>query len=607
LAAEPSLGFVLHFITGLGTWVGILIFYHWIGLFSAWPLLSTAAIILFAERRSLSQFGRWCLKQAECSALQNPFNTFVSLLLLFLIAFNIAEAIRPMPIGYDDMTHYMNRVALMTERESLLEGASRYDFELLATGISIALGESGQQLFALSFGAYGLIIGTLFIFLFARGYFGFRAGLVAATLFLSLPMGPALALLETKPDSLLLPLTVALAWFLVAAVRSNHLPFFYFACFSFGLALCTKLTGAIFLPGLVIGFFFVTVAGRRPWLETVRVALLSVFFFALAFAPWFGHGELRQAAMYLRPDTAPTLSEDLSTELWDNGQKCSFLGQTEDMLRFDPEPGWSPKEVLAAPWHLTMNRYVSLFATEFGFLYLALLPLGLLAALRTSRPWRSPASRPIVLIMATAIGAIALWGIYAEHVAWYLYPVFPLLSILAALVFEHYRERRVLHWLLAALIVLGLVGNTLVRMKFGSSEPRLRYAAGAISASQYAESVFPGYPKSMQILNHDPGARILVAGSRHWYGIRDNDARAYLDTHLEAVSCLLNRSGPDGTLAALQRLGIRYVFFPKSLLSEIDGTSRPTFTKKIRELVEFNRTHLQVEWGSASHMIYRVP
>ncbi len=609
-SVRPDLLFTLRFITGLGVWVGILILYHWIGLLGTRPLLYTAVVIFLLEYRRLTDIVRACLQKSELPVTRDPFSLLIGIFLLFLIAFNIAETVRPLPTGYDDMIHYMNRVTLMTERQSLLEKASLYDFELLAAGISIATGESGpgQQRFALSFGAYGLLIGTLFIFLFGRALFGFRAGLVAAAIFLSAPMGPALALLETKPDSLLMPIVIAMVWFLLEAERSKNTAVLYLACYSFGLVMGTKLTGAIFAPGLAFGFLFIVWTGHLSWFKTIRTALFSLFFFSLAFAPWLLHGELEKARAYLHPDTQTTLNEDLSQELWGNGGKCSFLGQTEDMLRFDPEPGWSLKEIVMAPWHMTMNRYVSLFATEAGFLYLAILPLGLLILFRVPRAaWLNETSKPILLIAVTVLGAVALWGIYAEHIAWYLYPVLPLFSLLVAAVFEYHQKFRILYWLLATLILIGIFGNSLVRMKFGSAEPRLRYAAGTISADAYAEAVFPGYRASMDILNLDPEARILVAGSRHWYGIRDNDTRAYLDTHLEAFSCLLNRYGPDGTLAALKHLDVRYIFFPKSLLNELDGTSRPTFTKKISEFVEFSRTHLRVVWGSPYHIIYEVP
>ncbi len=606
--AESALRFVLQWIVGIGTWVGILILFHWIGLLGARPILFLIAIILLTERHRLIEVGRRCLNTTEYPALQKPFNIVVSALLLFLFAFNIVEAIRPIPTGYDDMTHYMNRVSLITERLTLPDGALHYNFELLAAGISIVTGESEEQMFALSLGVYGLLIGTLFTFLFGRARFGFQTGLVAATTFLSLPMGPALALLETKPDSLLLPLTIALVWFLVEAVRIRHLPYFYFACFTFGLALGTKLTGAIFLPALILGFIVITWRHPIPWIPMLRVGVRSLFFFVLALAPWLIHAELGKVETALHPDTSTTLSEDLTTELWGSGEKCSYLGQTEDMLRFDPEPGWDLKETVMAPWHLTMNRYVSLFATEFGFLYLALLPFGLLfVPFQSSRALLAEIMKPAAFIVVTAIGAIILWGIYAEHIVWYLYPVFPLFSILITLVFAYSHNYRMLTWFLAALFIVGLMGNTAVRMKFGSSEPRLRYAAGVISGATYTESVFPGYRISMEVLNLYPDARIFVTGSRHWYGIENSDTRAYMDTHLEAFSCLLNRHGPDGMLAALQRLDVRYILFSKSLLSELDGKARPTFSKKIRDFVEFSRTHLRVEWGSASHIIYRVP
>ena len=604
---RPGILFALRFITGLGAWTGFLIFFHWLGLLNARSIIFTILALSFIERRRLIEIGKWCLKKIPGTTLSDSFAIFLATILLFLVVFNIAETIRPMPIGYDDMTHYMNRVALMTERQSLLDGASRYNFELLAAGIGIAIGESSQSMLSLSFGAYGLLIGTLFVFLFARELISARAGLIAASLFLSIPMGPALAILETKPDSLLLPIAIAIAWLLAEADRTKNRIFAYFACFSFGLAIGTKLTGAIFAPGIVLGCLFVAWRSQLSWTETLRAAFFSCVFFALGLGPWFLHGQLNQAKVYLHPHTETTFSEDLSQELWGGGQKCSFLGQTEDMLRFDPEPGWNLREIVTAPWHMTMNRYVSLFATEFGFLFLAILPFGFLAFFRKDSRESMRKSGSLAIIFVTLTGATLLWGMYAEHIVWYLFPLLPLGTLLIAWIFEKLCTNQSLRWLLMLLIIASLIGNSLVRMKFGSSEPRLRYSAGAISTPQYTEAVFPGYGASMEILNLDPESRILVTGSRHWYGIRDNDRRAHMDTHLEAFSCLLNRYGADGTLATLQRLDVRYILFSKSLLSEYESTSRPTFTKKIREFVEFSQTHLQIVWGSSSHMIYQIP
>lgn len=605
---RPALLFVIHFIVGIVTWTALLILYHWIGLLSAGALLITATAILLAERHSLSLFGRQCFQRFEPSIPHNPFNAFIIGLLLFLVAFNVSETLRPTPTGFDDMTFYMNRVALMTERHSLIDGTAPYAFELLATGIGIVLDESGQQFFALSFGAYGLLIGALFVFLLGRAYFGTPSGLIAATIFLSTPMGAALAFLETKPDSLLLPVTVAMTWFILEAYHSKRLIFFCLACLGFGLAISIKLTGAIFIPGLTIGFFLLIWKRQRNWFSVLRAALLGLIFFVLPLLPWYLHDELGKAKVYLYPQTETTLIEDIHQELWGAGRRCPFLGQTEDMLRFDPNPGWNLKEIITSPWDITMNQGAGLYATEAGFLFLALLPFGFLAFFRLpEKSFRQPYSTTVRLFVIISTGAIVLWGISGTPVIWYAYPVLPLLSILVAFILDRSRDFRIIYFFLVFLTVTGLMANTLVRMKFGDSEPRLRYAAGAISADEYSESVFPGYHAAMDILNQDQRAKILVTGSRYWYGIRENDRRAYLDTHLEAIDCLLNRYDPDTALTVLRRLGIRYILFSRSLLSEIHSDRRPTLQAKVIRFTDFAGQYLPIVWGSPQHTIFEIP
>lgn len=604
---KPPLQFVISLLVGLTFWCAFILGLSWIGMLVAPAIWFGIALVLWLTRVKLIELLTWMIQPIHWLPPRAGFTIVLCFGVLYLVALNLNETLRPAPTGFDDMTHYMNRVQLMTERQTILPVPmlSPLVFETIATSISIATTEVSQR-FALTLGTFGLFLGVFIIFVLTRQYLGTSAALLASLITLTLPLGPALTFLETKPDSLLTPVVAALAWLLIEYWRTRKLKYFLLAIFTLGLALTIKLTAIIFLPGVIT--VFVLVAGHdfmplKTFLASVGLAFLA---FAAPLVPWYLHAQFSALTEYYSPSQL-TLSNALATTL--PGQTCSFSGQTEDMLRFDPTPGLSGHEIIVLPWTLTMNQ-AGLFATEVGPIFLALLPFTLLLWRRTR--WRDAwdeSSALFSVLTLLSLSAAMIWTMYGERVTWYLYPVFPLLAVLVAALTTQIRmmANRPLVLLCLTLIAVGSLGSTLVRMKFSHAPALLGYAAGSVAATDYLEASFNGYEEAMRILNRDPEARIIVFGSRFWYGITDNDRRALLDTYLEHFACLLATHGPDDLLTQLRNLDIRYILFSKSMLAENASNYRPTYIKKVRAFVDWSATHLRVVWGSPSHIIYSVP
>ncbi|MFZ1626670.1 MAG: glycosyltransferase family 39 protein [Candidatus Moraniibacteriota bacterium] len=604
--------FFVRLAVGLSLWVSFLI------ALSALHILSPAAIWLivtlmaFREWRYLVTLMRWCLR---CDTWSIDIKNHLLIMMtigVFLFALNIAEAIRPDPVGYDDMTYYMSRANLMAEKATLIPGGNPFPFELLAAGIRIASADD-TMLLALSLGVYGLFLGIAVLFAFGRSVFNARVGIIAATIMLSLPIGPALAIAETKPDALLFPITTLFFWSLLRWLQTTNIRNFYFSLFLFGFALSIKLT-ALFLSGpLLVSLllFFTTTRPRQP-IPSIRHGLLAGLLFVLPLLPWIWYGASTQPGIRfsaplqnIADSSAPTLHHDIEEVL--GSISCSSTASIEDFARFHSSRG-PIAGLFFLPWDLTMNLTVTAFAAEIGIIFLAILPIWV-TSVYPFRKYLLPTIRkqPAFHITLLALSYALLWIIFAERIPWYGYPGLALLTLLAAHTIEQFRSPRFLGYFLVAILITGLIGNSLVRMKFSGASGHLQYAGGLINAEEFLNATFPGLITLKSAFNTNPNVRVYVTGSRLWYAIENKTDRAYMDSHLDTFDCLLRTYGTDGTLEKFQALDIRYVFFSRTLLQELKSEKNPTFHAKVERFTDFAGKYLRVVWGSPYYMLFEVP
>lgn len=611
--------FFIRLAVGASIWVSFLIVLSGLGIFSQAAIGLAAILIAIYERRYLFTLIRWCDVQDHWLInVKNP--TFLLIALgLFLLALNIGEAVRPAPVGYDDMTAYMNRVNLMTEARALIPGGNPFPFELLATGIRIASGDETMML-AMSLGVYGLFLGIALLYAFGQSIFSSRTGLIAALIVLSIPMGPALAIAEVKPDALLFPIATLFFWSLFATIQTKDLRYSFFAIFLFGFALSIKLTAFLLILPLILTFGILLYTQKSLLSPlSLRHSVAAGIFFLLPLLPWIWYGMSTRTAAdpihltsspiqllsSVNHPATPSLDQEINDEL--RGTACQATGALEDFERFTSARS-TLGQYFFLPWDLTLNLAVTAFAAEIGFLFLAILPLWLIRTRSlTGSPLRTFLEKPTIILAIFALGYFFLWLILAEQIPWYGYPGLALLALLTAIAIERFRSPIFLGWFLFALLLVGLIGNTLVRMKFSAAPERLQYAAGTITADEFLDTTFPGLYTLKSAVNENSNIRIYITGSRLWYAIEHNTERAYMDSHLDTFNCLLEKHGEQGTLEILQTLRIRYIFFSRVLLSELENDERPTFQSKVRRFTDFADESLRILWGSADYTLFEVP
>ncbi|MFZ1654663.1 MAG: hypothetical protein WAT84_02425 [Candidatus Moraniibacteriota bacterium] len=614
---DASYGFFLRIVIGSSLWATLLVALGWLSALTPGVIWVCLAGIALFEWRYLLSLCRYCLGSDVWHLdVKSPLFA-LALFGLFLVALNLSETIRPEPTGFDDMTYYMDHVHRMQASQTFIAGGHPFPFELLAAAVGIASHDQTMML-ALSLGVYGLLIGAAILFAFGRAVWGVHVGAIAAVLTLSIPMGAALALNETKPDAWLFLVTTLFFWSLIRWLRSRDMAACFLALYLFSFALTIKLT-ALFLIGpfgLAIGSVLST---QRPlhlsWRAALRQSLITAAFFLLPLLPWLVLAEVthpptrpyqvNELLLSFAP-LQPSLAQDIEYLLTDT--HCQATGVAEDLARFRNHRG-----ALAAafflPWDITMNLTVAAFATEIGFLFLAVLPLWLWYGVRAFPHLpRLRLQSPVVQFTFFLLGYGLLWILFAKRVPWYGYPAIALAALLTASLIDRSRSfSPYLSRYLMVLLVLSVIGNTLVRLNFTGTREHLRYAGGTLSAEDYLDTTFPGLKTLRSAINRPSLPRVYITGSRLLYAFDDHTQRTFNDPHLDTFNCLFDASGSDGVLETFHALDIQYVFFSRILLRELQHDQNQTFRTKIERFTDFTGHQLRVVWGSADYMLFEVP
>jgi hypothetical protein len=611
----PGYTFFLRVIVGMSLWAMLLVALGKLGALTPAALWISAIGIILAERRYVWSLIRWCVATDHWLIDMRQPVYWIALLGLFLIVLNLTETLRPEPTGFDDMTYYMDHAHQMQFGHVLLPGGHPFPFELSAASLGIATKDQTMFL-ALSLGVYGLFLASALLFAFGRAIGGVSVGAITAIIALAVPMSPALALLETKPDAWLFPVTILFFWSLIRWLQSQEIEIFFISLFLLGFAITLKLT-ALFLMGplsLAIGIAFIT--ARRSLPLSLRALILTVVFLLLPLAPWVWlatatHPEnipwRTDNLLTSYPSVPPVLTHNIEVLLAD--AKCQPTGAQDDFTRFTAGRG-PIADWFFLPWDITMNLTVAAFATEIGFLFLAILPLWLW--LSTRRLHRQGLHHCLqstsVQLMFFFFGYGLLWIIFAERVPWYGYPAVALASLLSALVID--RSQSISPYLFRFLLVLlaiSLIGNTVVRLKFAGASEQVRYAGGTLSALDFLAATFPGLSTIQSAINRPSAPNVYITGSRLRYALDDHTQRTFNDPHLDTFDCLLATFGTEGVLNKLRKLDIQYVLFSRTLLTRLTTQRSLTLRGKVERFVDFAGHQLRVVWGSADYMLFELP
>jgi len=170
-------------------------------MFTVWALLAGLHIALFRQ-------GKWWAEKAwqrsitvECS-LKNP-TLLLGWLLVSYLALNFLSVVRPFPIGWDDLTSYLDRPRLLSSYGAFNPSMSQFQWEYLTSLGYVLFGSDSTvgATFAMEINWTQGLVAALTVFVFARTLLGSRAGMFAAVLYSGIPMVGHFSFVDMKVDN----------------------------------------------------------------------------------------------------------------------------------------------------------------------------------------------------------------------------------------------------------------------------------------------------------------------------------------------------------------------------------------------------------------------
>lgn len=375
--------------------------------------------------------------------------------------------------------------------------------------LSLLLGsDTLAQLVALSMGCMAAIV----VFLLGRELHSYRAGLLAAAMYLSHPIFKSYAgtAMVDVPLSFYTVLTV---WCVSRWMITRQIPWLVLGGFVGGLAASTKLTGA--LAPLVAGIFlcvYVIVSSRgkgtaNAWRELSWIALFGMIALVVV-TPWYVKSYFDTGNPVF-----PFLYDVLGGRDWDARGDALHTVLWLHLPNLPP----SLKSFLIAPWKFTLMQS--------GMPVLLLAPLSLLVL-----PQRKTQRRQLVVLVASFSFLYYVFWFSGTHQWRFLTPVLPMLCLLAAYTLERLQELlsqvRMVSVLVQTGVSVALVSSLFVVNPSEMDLVRKTYAyySGALNRGQFLSYLLPEYAVFDWANEHLPAdARVLLAiyETRGYYLERD--------------------------------------------------------------------------------------
>ena len=417
-AVAIGLGVLAHLTLGLGA-MGLLYPAGAWGLFGLGMTL--AAVEVLRKRACYRAVLRRMVGAVSTIRRVRPFSAALGLMLFVDWLYPLlANALVP-PTAWDAVAYHLAAPAIYIRSHTITYipyiPYTNWPFEaemLFTLGLLVS-SEALAQL--TTWAALLLTCGVLY--LIGRRHFGHDVGLLAAVVFAGTPMVGTLAgtgLIE-------LPLTMYSCLAVYAFVdwlATERRASWALSALSAGLAASTKLNGAV-VPAL-LGLLSLVVLLRRPsirWTEAFGTFLLYGLLAFAVVAPWY----LKSWILTQNP-IWPFLSGLLGGRDWDS------LG-TEYLLGFIRSPNMpaTPLNWLLAPWYiLTEPARFAPYRVRIDWVYLTVLPLGLLAALRLEVGPR----RAFRLLTLLAIALYTVWFLETHQIR-FLMTALPVFALLVAI------------------------------------------------------------------------------------------------------------------------------------------------------------------------------
>ncbi|MCX6807945.1 MAG: glycosyltransferase family 39 protein [Patescibacteria group bacterium] len=586
---------LLRISIGLGIWSLIIFFFGWIGIYQWWLILFIALIFIVVSAKELWSFLRdFCFKKWEIAVSAFGLQTLMLIFLLFLFAINLVDIIRPIPIGWDDLGFYLNRAQLIANRGALVPGSAMFPMELL---MSLGYKFFGSAILAMAISWIGGLLGAIAIFAFGRRFWDAKVGLIAATIWYTMPMIAHISFADMKVDPMLFFVSTIAIWcFLEWILDYKRLGWLYLVGLLTGIAWTIKITTAFLMIGLASVFIYHLFIWKAKWFSKLKTACIVALMFLIPFAPWVIYN-MSTKHWQMPRSISDIISSDNSKRVvvadsdWekigiDKKIDCLGTGNVEEVGRYTGNLSGIVKYV-RLPWDATMNIYINDLYVIIGFLFLALIPIWLFYVPK----FREMKIESKTLLLFTAVYWI-FWSWQGMGISWYGIVMFLPMSVAVAILAGKVQKPLWFKYFLAVIVILSVLANLVLRSDRFGNQVTASYAGGEISNKEFIEQVLPSYNEISAMVEKYPG-KVWRIGTFIPYFIKNNDRLLMEDNQLDVFKCLDTGENDSATLDRIRKLGFSYFILDLNVAT-IEQNMQGTLHQKARRFVEFANKNLEI-------------
>lgn len=334
-----------------------------IGWLHAWVYWIVILSSLVLWRKTSLNFIKSIFDQIKNFKIKPNLETFLVAVIAAFVILAILSTLVP-PFLWDEMDYRLAHPKIWARHHGLTPIYSRWFSEfpsnidiLFVVGILLKNGILAK-FFSLS---YGLLL-ALAIYSFGKRFYGRKTGLIAAAIYLSLPMVMnhiGAAYIDISVASIVfLSLYCFMMW---ANAKSDG--WLYLSAILTGLSLASKYTAVV--PALLLGIFVLYFAYRDGGISnSIKKALIFSLIAILLVAPWLIKTYIRTSNPVL-----PFFYEFFGGKYWSTGINEYFF------QKLDGNPFRNFLDILLYPWNITMHSSSFSLLLGWNVVFLAFVPL----------------------------------------------------------------------------------------------------------------------------------------------------------------------------------------------------------------------------------------
>lgn len=516
-----------------------------------------------------------------------PFLLFV---FFCFVAENTLEAMRPIPIGHDDLIEYAKNIKLLSESGKLIGGVIPYPWELFVSSVNIL----SHSWTATSFFNASKSVLAFVSFWFLADYFckvrkikifsdDKFIPILVAIIFYTLPMVVFQSAVDLKVDLAALFFAIMATFIIFKWKENGRSVYLFVAFFLLGFAFMIKVTTIFYIAGLAVYILYIFIQKKFKISRILKIVGFCLIFFILSFAPYalnsvstFGVKKATQNYFIVSKSELPKIDLLTRKNSWEVGykipeyNKLSGENGSQDLNKF-VAGGSSFSNILRLPFVVTMNSNVTGEFVDITFIFLAIVPVSIIFLLY-KRKKNKDKSGFLRLAAIVTIVAFFLWLVFGSGIVWYGMAIFiPLLLLLAESLKQMAKYYKPVFVVALILIFSWLILSLFYRLTYNPKYlshimPKdLTYLRGTCDDQCYINYIFPEN-KTIKIINENNKAgaagNILMTGKLLDFLIYNSNRNTIFDNYETFIE--IHQEKDDAlTIERLKKANFKYLIISR--------------------------------------------